>query len=158
MPTPQMLANQKVLDKVEVELDADEQPQRLIYAHPRASRWLSQTLPRLETDGHVPGALRPEDQADTLFYQFIVGFPVMQMAPNCLRPEDQGIWELRTHDLRFFGWFWIKGVFIISSVEQAGRCKKLWLYPGHRDQARSDREALNLDEPKFITGDLEDVL
>ena len=82
----------------------------------------------------------------------------MQMAPNCLRPEIEGVWELRTHDLRFFGWFWRKCVFVIASIEQAKRCKDLRLYPGHRDQAKRDRAALNLDPPKFITGDLEDVL
>lgn len=158
MPTPQTLEEQGLLIKIEVELDDDEQPQRLIYAHPRAAAWLENILPGLETDGYVPGALRPEEQADTLFYQFVIGAAAMQMPPNFLDPKPDGVWELRTHDLRLFGWFWKKGVFILTSIEQAKRCKDLNLYPGHRDQAKHDRDTIDLDAPKFITGRLEDVL
>jgi hypothetical protein len=158
MATPDTLKTAGLLEPVEVELDGNQQPQRLIYAHPRADSWLNGTLPQLEADGYVEGALTPEEQADTLFYQFISGATAFQMAPNCLRPKDDGIWELRTHDLRVFGWFWRKGVFIISSVEQAKRCKQLNLYAGYREQAKHDRNGMELDEPKFIPGELEDVL
>ncbi|WP_347140988.1 hypothetical protein [Paracoccus sp. SSK6] len=158
MPTPQSLEERGLLVKIEVELDPDEQPQRLMYAHARVITWLEEVLPELESDNYVPGALKPEDQADALFYQFISGTAPMQMAPNCLRPEEDGVWELRTHDLRFFGWFWRKGVFIIAAAEQAKRCKDLNLYAGYRNQSKYDRENLDLDPPKFTNGALSDVL
>lgn len=158
MPTPQRLEEQGLLQKIEVELDPDEQPQRLMYAYPRVVRWLTGILPSLESDNYVRGALKPEQQADALFYQYISGTSPMQMAPNCLRPEEDGIWELRTHDLRFFGWFWKKGVFIAAAAEQAKRCKDLNLYAPYREQSKRDREILNLDTPKFINGGIIDVL
>jgi len=158
MPTPQSIEEQGLLVQLEVDLDPDEQPQRLLYAHGRVVEWLEEILPNLETDNYVPGALRPEDQADALFYQFISGSTSMQMAPNCLKPEQEGVWELRTHDLRLFGWFWRKGVFIFTAIDQAKRCKDLNLYAGYRNQTKHDRENLDLDPPKFTPGGLSDVL
>lgn len=158
MPTPQTLVEQGLLIKIEVELEDDEQPQRLIYALPRVVDWLQEALPLLATDGYVPGALKPDEQADALFYQFIIGEAEMQMPPNCLNPTPDAVWELRTHDLRFFGWFWTKGVYIISSIDQARRCKDLGLYSGYREQAKHDRDKMDLDPPKFISGKLQDVL
>jgi len=158
MPTPKSIEEQGLLTRIEVELDADEQPQRLLYAHNRVVTWLEEILPNLETDNYVPGALRPEDQADALFYQFISGRTSMHMAPNCLKPEQEGVWELRTHDLRLFGWFWRKGVFIFTAIDQAKRCKDLHLYAGYINQTKHDRENLDLDPPKFAPGGLLDVL
>jgi hypothetical protein len=119
---------------------------------------MKRKLPRLKTDGYIPGAATPSEQMDFLLYQFISGKPITSMPPKCMLPESEGIWELRTHDLRFFGWFWRKGVFVISSAETKARCKTVGVYGRCRLQARRDRDRLELDLPKFVNGRLEDVL
>jgi hypothetical protein len=48
--------------------------------------------------------------------------------------------------------------FVIAEVNTAFKCKKHDLYPGYRDSVIRRRDALDLNEPKFITGSYEDVL
>lgn len=157
MPTAQELHQAGLLEKIDVDLDPGEQPLRLMYALPRAITWMEKELPKLTTDGFVPGASSPQEQADTLFYEFIVGKSLASFPPKCLNPEANGVWELRTADLRFFGWFWRKCVYILSAVDTKAKCKT-GLYVGYRGQAEHDRTVLNLDPPKFINGKLSDAL
>ncbi len=125
---------------------------------PRALQWLENTLPTLEADGYIDQARSPEEQAEALIYEYIAGEPLKNFPPHSMLPEGDGIWELRTPDLRFFGWFWRCGQFIVSAIDTKERCKSLGLYGGYRNQAVSDRVKLDLDDPKFITGSMEDVL
>lgn len=158
MATPWTLEELGFLKQLEVELDPDEQPQRLVFAHPRVVKYADEVIPALQTDGYIAGAASPDEQYDSLLYQFISGAPRFSMAPNCLNPSIEGVWELRSHDLRLFGWFWRPCVYIMSSIEQAARCKDLGLYHGHKEQARHFRDSIDLDVPKFITGGIDDVL
>jgi hypothetical protein len=64
-----------------------------------------------------------------------------------------GIWELKTADLRLFGWFLQKDCFIVSDIDDTGRIKQSNLYRGYCLQAVRRRDALELNEPKFIRGD-----
>ena len=75
-----------------------------------------------------------------------------------MQPSEEGVWELRTADLRFFGWFWRKGVFVISAVDQTARCKEYNLCGGYRNRCVQDMRNLGLDEPQFVNGELADVL
>lgn len=70
-----------------------------------------------------------------------------------MRPVGNGVWELKTADLRLFGWFVQKDCFIVCDCDTTLRVKQMRLYPGYRDQAVRFRERLDLDEPKFIAGD-----
>jgi len=60
--------------------------------------------------------------------------------------------------LRLFGWFASKGVFVVAEINTAFQCKQHSLYAGYRNSVVHRRNQLNLDEPKFITGEYEDVL
>ena len=159
MATPAQLAMRDLLHKVEDVLDPQEQEERLLYAMPRAKEWMDAQLSELATDGFYENAPSPEQQADDLFYSFLSGDPkISEWVPHPMRPHEHGVWELRTADLRFFGWFWRKGIFIISAVDQKNRCEQLDLYAGYRNQCLYDREGLDLDPPPFVNGDLENVL
>jgi hypothetical protein len=105
MATVQQLETRGELVGIEVELDPDEEPQRLIYALPSVIEWMDDVLPGLETDGYIPGANRPIEQAEAQFYSFVSGKTTFEMPPHPMRPEEHGVWVLRTHDLRFFGFF-----------------------------------------------------
>ena len=160
MTTAQQLEAEGTLVRIEIELDPDEVPQRLIYALPRVIVWLDKVLPAIETDGYIPGANHPSEQADSMFYDFISGKTVFDMPPHNMEPANTGVWELRTHDLRFFGFFWRKGVFIATSADTKAQCAKITgLYSGHRDNCSYFQNCLDLDPPKFVPGSKpEDVL
>lgn len=159
MATPAELVQAGRLHKVEDVLDPHEQEQRLLYVLPRAKAWMDEKLDALEADGFYENMPTPTQQADDIFYAFISGDDELgEWVPHAMDPFENGVWELRTADLRFFGWFWRKGIFIISAVDQAARCKELQLYNGYRNQCERDRDLLNLDPPPFINGGMRDVL
>lgn len=136
-------------------LDVNEQP---LFAIPHVVEWLGQVLPGLDADFHE-GRQYPLEQADDLFHDFVSGDDFSYYArSHSMLPRDPGVWELKTPDLRLFGWFAGRGVFIIAEIDTAFRCKKHSLYPGYLGSVVRRRDALNLDEPKFITGDYKDVL
>ncbi len=154
MPTPSDAVAEGLLHKIDGGLDAAEQEQRLLYAMPRAVQWMNDKLEGLDADGYHENAQSPMLQADDLFYTFVSGGVIEgDWPPHVMRPPREGVWELRTADLRFFGWFWRKGVFIISAVDQAARCKKFSLYAGYRNQCVKDRRGFGFDEPSFVEGE-----
>jgi hypothetical protein len=158
MATPKDLCDgDGPLELIDGDLDEGENPLRLMYAFPNAIKWLQETLPLLESDGYVEGALTPLEQAAALFHDFSAGKEISEFPPHSMRPESEGIWELRTSDLRFFGWFWRRSVFILVSVETKKKCLE-GFYEGHRNQAKFNRDRLGLDEPKYINGEISDVL
>jgi hypothetical protein len=122
---------------------------------------MRKNLPSLEPDGFVDGAIRPNQQTYQLMKDFIRGADLFSddWFPKPLMPRDNahGIWELRTPDLRFFGWFVRRGVLIVASVETKVRLVQHKLYDGHREQAVVMRDNLDLDEPKFLNGEQSDV-
>lgn len=159
MATPAHLALRDQLHKVEDVLEPHEQEQRLLYATQRAKIWMETNLSILASDGFYENAPSPEQQADDLFYSFLSGDPeISEWVPHPMRPHEHGVWELRTADLRFFGWFWRRGVFIISAADQKSRCEQYGLYEGYRDQCMRDRDSLDLDPPPFVNGELQNVL
>ena len=159
MATTKQLVDSGRLVKVEGNLLPHQLPQRCIYALPRAIRWMNNDLPTIRTDGVVEGALEPLEQADALINDFLSGIPpdMWVMAPHLMHPHENGVWELRTPDLRFFGWFWRRGIFILSAIGTAEMCKQRNLYHGYQTQCLHDMRALDLDPPCFTDGGIEDV-
>ncbi len=159
MPTPSDAVARGLLHKIEGVLDPGEQEFRLIYALSRAIEWMERSLGKLDADGFYENAPTPTQQADDLFYAFISGDDLENdWPPHVMRPSEEGVWELRTADLRFFGWFWRKCIFVISAVNQAAICKEHKLYGGYRNQCIRDRCDLGLDNPPFVKGELADVI
>ena len=70
----------------------------------------------------------------------------------CLYEHEDGVWELKSADIRVFGWFYKRDVFIAAAADAAWKIKEYCLYAGYRDQTKRDRDALDLDPPKFIAG------
>jgi len=64
-----------------------------------------------------------------------------------------GVWYLKTTDLRIFGWFWRKDIFLGVVADTKLRCQTHNLYQGYRTvNVERFRNELPLDEPKFIPG------
>jgi len=159
MTTIDQLVRREKLLKLEDVLDPGELEERLIYLHPRVAAWMDQNLETLENDGFYDNVPSPQQQADDLFYEFISGADInSDWPPHAMIPNVTGVWELRTADLRFFGWFWRKSIFLLTAIDTAARCKDYALYAGYRDQCTHDRTEFDLAPPAFCMGELSDVL
>lgn len=158
MATPRSLADEKKLVGMGGNLAPHECAMRTMYATPDVISWIRSELMTLSTDGFVEGAATPKEQAAIQIRSYIKGDPYEKwMLPRLLRPHDRFVWELRTPDLRLFGWFYRKCVFILAAIAPAAHCKDHDLYTGYINLVCSVRDSLDLDEPKFETGGINDV-
>jgi hypothetical protein len=152
MATVLNLAARGVLSKLEVELDWREQEVRRFYALPRLRTWLCDVLPTAESTWNRE--VSPAEQLDALLAIYIAGEPIAfenQLKP--LRHRRQGVWELKTADVRIFGWFPSRDCFIGSAGYIADGVKHLELYNGFIEQAAHDIAVIDLDPPKFVSGE-----
>lgn len=135
-----------------------EQVQGRIFAYPHVIEWFENELPALESE-MGDGRQTPTEQLDDLLHDFVVGRNMAYWErSHSMQPEEHGVWELKTPDLRMFGWFNLRLTFVIAEIDTAYRCKLHGLYPGYRGSVLRRRDALDLDLPKFITGSYADVL
>lgn len=140
------------LFKLDPALEANEQEWRMIYTSPRLKDWLEGVLPSLVS--HWQQELSPLQQVDALVEEFCSGTTL------CFGPQFKpiqhvkgGIWELKTPDVRVFGWFHVKDCFVGWRGEAAEHVKRYNLYYGIAGEAARYRDLLDLDEPKFIAGE-----
>src|SRR5690606_34530921 len=128
---------------------------RVIYAFPDVIEWLEEILPALEPilDENRQS---PLEQMDALLYEFISGEDFsFHYKAKILRPSDKGIWELKTKDIRVFGWFARKCVFIAGQIESAYKCKKHDLYTGHQSMCLHKIKTTGFP---ILLGEVHDVL
>jgi hypothetical protein len=151
MATLATLAGQGALVKIDVPLDGHEHPMRLLYCRPAFTTWLEGELPHKPVDrgGRQP----PDEQVDDLIHRFVTGEPLADGQDlHPLTPVVDCVWELKTIDVRIFGWFPARDVFVAVNGGMAKRIKDLRMYPGYRDEVRMFRDRLDLDEPKHLQG------
>jgi len=152
MATLLHLVEQNRVFKLEPALARGQQEWRRMYVLPEARTWMEGVLPTLESELGLE--MSPIEQLDAFLTVYCAGDTLMyerQFRP--VRHIAAGIWELKTPDLRLFGWFHDRDCFVCTDCDDATRVKKHGLYNGYRDQGVSRREQLDLDEPKFLSGD-----
>ncbi|MDA1001514.1 MAG: hypothetical protein O2807_13485 [bacterium] len=72
-----------------------------------------------------------------------------------LMPNEDEVWEMKTPDLRVFGWVYKPRVFIVAILDYADWYKRPTVKKSYEDARRQvmlERDALELDEPKFTSG------
>jgi hypothetical protein len=70
-----------------------------------------------------------------------------------MSPSGDDVYELRSADLRFFGWFPKMDVFVAVRGDTFTKLKNdPKLYELHRITTLEFRDAIDLDEPKFEPG------
>ena len=107
-----------------------------------------------DANGYHENAQSPIQQAEDLFCTFVSGGSIeSDRSPHVMRSPKEGVWELSTAVLRFFGWFWKNEVFTISTVDQPGNSKEFSLYAGYRQQCVKDRRGVRFDKPSFVKGE-----
>jgi hypothetical protein len=141
------------LVKLDPDLASSEFEDRKIYLLPQVCHWMEVTLPNLGSAWKID--ISPEEQVDQFLTDFCAGVQVaVDYGIKLLRPIGHGVWELKTPDIRMFGWFAARDQFIISSCEATQRLKDIpGLYNGYINQAVFRRNQLDLNEPKFVGGD-----
>lgn len=125
---------------------------RCIVCSPKLRTWIEQDLPTLQSALGLE--LSPIEQFFTLVQTFCSDEPLTygdHFKPLYCR--GQGVWELRTEDIRVFGWFALKDHFVGVSGNDATFIKNHQLYGGYIGEVVRFREALQLDEPKFVIGE-----
>ena len=152
MATLLNLTTEGALSKLDVGLSWRAQEVRRIFALARLKTWLVETLPELVSAWNLEES--PAEQLDALLEIYASGETLVfghQFKP--LQHKRDGIWELKTADLRIFGWFPMKDVFVGAVGDTAGRIKEHKLYGGYLEQTGADRDKLDLDPPKFLPGE-----
>jgi len=132
--------------------DDGAQEFRCILCSPKLKAWIEHDLPTIQSALRVE--LSPLEQLFALVQTFCSDEPLTygeHFKPLYCR--GQGVWELRTEDIRVFGWFPIKDHFIGVAANDATYIKEHRLYPGYIGEVVRFRDQLNLDAPKFIQGE-----
>ena len=125
----------------------------MLHAGPKLVAWIQDDLPDLESTWKIEQS--PAEQLDDLMQVFCSGEPLtVGWQFKSLVHLADGVWELKTADLRIFGWFHQKDCFIAVIADTADRTKQYKLYaPYARVEVVGFRDALDLDPPKFVPGD-----
>lgn len=161
MATFAKLVDDGVVVRIDVELDG-KQPWRSLYAYPAEGTanylpiWLRDTLPTLESSA-IGADDTPEEQLYALLELYVVGERLnLGEMYKPLFPHADGVWELRTTDTRLFGWFHQNDCFVAVFADETEHVHKHSLHTGYRNEIVRLRNALELDEPKFVAGVEED--
>lgn len=122
---------------------------------------------RADVDKWLPGLepawtseIKPIEQLAALLDDFCAGFELEHGTGfHILRPADGGVWELKSPDLRVFGWFYRRDCLIAHRMLPKDHITKHRLYGALRNDVAAFRDQLDLDAPKHIPGnDPHDVL
>ena len=152
MPTIADLVNSGAIVRIEVDLAPRDQPLRLLYGTPSFVAWLQEVL-----DGAEPplrlGDASIAEQIDDLFYSFLSGEPLIFTRQfRVVRTEENAVWELKTPDVRIFGWFMAKDCFVAVFGNWADTIKNHDLYRGYRISIRRLRRELGIDTTLCVKG------
>src|SRR5215470_10356483 len=140
------------VSRIDPELNPRIQELRLIYTSPGVQQWIEQVLPTLESTWKVEES--PIEQLTALIEIFCAGDTLsFGWQFNPLRPHRNGVWELKTADLRMFGWFSAKDCFVVAAAVMADRINDHGPYARYDGRVLGFRDDRDLDEPKFISGD-----
>lgn len=130
MSTLEECVRANLLVKLGGNLRPHQQEHRLLVMGAEALKDMRERLPLMKTDGFIEGADSPLNQAAALIHLFISGEDFDEPVPHQMSPLGQGVWRLRTADLRFDGWFPQTNFFVIGAFDH----KQETLRPGRNAQ------------------------
>ncbi|WP_407180571.1 hypothetical protein [Bradyrhizobium sp. STM 3562] len=152
MTTISDLVTSGAIVKIELDLAPRDQPLRLLYGTPQFVDWLRQVLDGAEPPRRI-GHMSAAEQIDDLFYSFLSGAQlVFTRQFRAIRAEDNAVWELKTPDVRIFGWFMSKDCFVAVFGNWTDTIKDHDLYRGYRIAIRRLRRELGIDATLCVEG------
>lgn len=152
--SPQLnrLIQQGRVSAVGVILGPRDQPNRLLYWTKEFEEWCAQASKKPNSRS----LLSIGDQLNLIFAEFIGGRALSSGLARCDPPKGEGIWRLKTTDLRLYGWADAKQTMVLS----IGEFKSIVSAPGFpkdRDLGRlavRNRKELGLE---YIHGERYDL-
>lgn len=156
MTTLSQLAADGKIVRIEVPLEDADVPARLHYGTPGFVKWLRGH--QSDKEKSPSGADQtPAEQLDWLLYRFTIGLPLIHIKDyRVLRHEIRPVWELKTVDLRIFGWFAQRDCFISVFGDWADKVKDFDLYRGYRLEVRRIRREWGVDQALCVEGEFPD--
>ncbi len=155
MATFDKLLKDKRLIPVSLKLRRGQFPERKIYAYPECIEWMRE-VPRMVT-GRLASGFTPQEQLVERVRQWLAGDPMEYGRMfHDMDPRTDDVWEMKTADLRIFGWMYRPQQFIAVRGGYADDYKeptKTKNYADDRREVVKAREALPLDGEKFVRGD-----
>lgn len=147
-----------LLEYLKVPLDPGEVEERCICVTPHATEWLSGTLPGLSTS-IAGGRMDPLEQASEFFLNFLTGGKFTcegGLDLHEMDPVSDDVWELKTIDIRMFGWFYKPNIFICVSIDskdnlETQKAAGINIYGYKRNGVVGYRDTLDIDLPKIAT-------
>lgn len=161
MATFDSLLAERALIKIGVKLLRGQFPERKLYAYPDCWEWMRTEVPKLKT-GVLQSDFTPLEQQVHRLRQWISGQEIVKdrMFHDML-PVEAGVWEMKTADLRYFGWMYQKRQFIIAKCGYADDYKepnKKKTSGEERDEVIKRRDALPLDGEKWKEGSFDELV
>ncbi|MBM7048366.1 hypothetical protein [Rhizobium lusitanum] len=124
---------------------------RQLFVFPEVKAWLDEVLPTLKALD--PDDEGPRSQVWSLFRSFLLGHELDDEYDfRLMHPQNHDIYELKCPDVRFYGWFVDKGIFIAARVDSMERVHTFDLDGGYRGEAERARDLIDLDPPKYVAG------
>lgn len=150
MATLEHLADSDKVIRHEPDLEDDEFAERYAYFAPA----FDVSLSALRAIGCLHGRkLTPYEQTERILYDYVIGVRLAYGSDyHPLDPLGFHTWELKTPDVRLFGWFPRRRHFIIVCWRLKDDLKPAAKYASPIQEVVDFRNLLDLDEPKAVTG------
>lgn len=153
-----LLGDQGPLTDIQVPLRRHEYQRRWVHGSHEFVRWILEDVPKLQ-QGRLNAHDTPQEQLDQILYRWIAGKQIAysRMFKDLMPGRDE-VWELKTADLRVFGWLAERCRFIAVLGDYADHYKgpnRRRSYETARQFVVQYRDRLDLDEPKFVTGNFD---
>lgn len=134
------------------------QPQRSFLGCADFMEGMTKDVPKW-VQGRLKATDTPSLQLDGILLKWIGGKPIIYRRMfNDLMPLRDEVWEMKTPDLRIFGWIYRPRVFIAAFVDYADLYKEpnpKKSYEDARIKVMDVRDKMDLDEPKFTGGEFD---
>jgi hypothetical protein len=144
-----------VLAKLDAQLSYRQQEFRCFYASQKLVSWLQKELSDAVSQHNLDQT--PSEQVDALLESYCSGKELIyEWTFRDIKPIGSGVWELKTADVRIFGWFHQKDVFVGVAAGFAWWIKQQKNYGAYREEVLRFIEGLDLDEPKCLMGGVAD--
>jgi hypothetical protein len=162
MATFEKILEDRILLPVKVRLGRGQFYDRKMYAYPGSLKWMREIVPTL-VSGRLNSAQTPAQQLILRLQQWLSGAPINKgpMFQEMKYPKDNDVWELKTDDLRLFGWMHQPKIFIVAAHGYTDDYKDPTKIKDYADDVRAvmrSRDAFPLDHPKFVKGDFYDLV
>ncbi|MET4240706.1 hypothetical protein [Bradyrhizobium sp. RT10b] len=152
MSTIAKLIDAGTLKAVDLGLLDDELPERGLFGTARLHDFIERDLLKIESQDPL---LSAEEQVANLCGRFLTNRPLLLKSPIApIRCLKDGIWELKTLDVRIFGWFSAKDTMVVDAGCDVKLLKSGQLnYSGYIAQTDYVRRSLGFLVGDYILGD-----